>query len=528
LQTTLFEYDALNRKTTATYQDGTSTTYTYDAGNRLTQIVDSASGTITRNYDGLDRLTSETTPQGSVSYTYDTAGRRATMTASGQTQVVYGYDIADRLTTITQGSSVVSFGYDNANRRTSLTLPNGILVEYGYDAASRVTSITYKQNGTILLGDLTYEYDKAGNRTKTGGTWARTGMPQNLNTTSYDANNRQLTFADKTLTYDDNGNLTTITDSSGTTIYQWNARNQLSGISGPNVNASFVYDGSGRREKKTINGNLTEFLYDGANPVQETSGAAVLANTLTGLEIDEFLSRTDVAAGATSHLLSDALGSAVALTGSASTVQTEYTYEPFGNITVTGSSNTNPFQYTGRENDGSGLYYYRARYYHTTLQRFISEDPLEFGGGDFNLYTYVSNNAANSTDPEGYYSGPIPGGPVAVGLGIAGRAAAIGAGVIVLLTPGTADAPTAPPTQQEHVRGKPVGGGRYYCKVSCHVDPTDECSRCPKRAIGFGYSSKDPWDAYENAKISANSAVPRGCYKRHCHGIGGHCRGFKG
>jgi hypothetical protein len=30
-------------------------------------------------------------------------------------------------------------------------------VEYGYDAASRVTSITYKQNGTTLLGDLTYE-----------------------------------------------------------------------------------------------------------------------------------------------------------------------------------------------------------------------------------------------------------------------------------------------------------------------------------------------------------------------------------
>jgi hypothetical protein len=43
-----------------------------------------------------------------------------------------------------------------------------------------------------------------------------------------------------------------------------------------------VYDGTGRREKKTINSNLTEFLYDNLNPVQETSGANVLANILPG------------------------------------------------------------------------------------------------------------------------------------------------------------------------------------------------------------------------------------------------------
>ena len=46
------------------------------------------------------------------------------------------------------------------------------------------------------------------------------------------------------------------------------------------MDASFVYDGMGRREAKTINGNLTEFLYDGLNPVQETAGTTVLANIL--------------------------------------------------------------------------------------------------------------------------------------------------------------------------------------------------------------------------------------------------------
>src|SRR5207244_7680216 len=143
------------------------------------------------NYDGLNRITSETTPQGSMSYTYDSAGRRATMTVFGQSTVSYSYDNANRLTQITQGSSIVRYGYDNANRRTSLTLPNGVLVEYGYDAASRVTGITYKQDGTTVLGDLTYEYDKAGNRMKVGGSFARKGIPESVSSTSYNAGNQQ-------------------------------------------------------------------------------------------------------------------------------------------------------------------------------------------------------------------------------------------------------------------------------------------------------------------------------------------------
>jgi RHS repeat-associated protein len=251
------------------------------------------------------------------------------------------------------------------------------------------------------LGDLTYEYDKAGNRTKIGGSFARTGIPESVPSTNYNAANQQTTFADKTLTYDDDGNLTSITDTNGTTLYSWNARNQLAAISGPNVNASFVYDGLGRRETKTINNSLTEFLYDGVNPIQETSGATVLANILTGLGIDQYFARNDVGAGITTNFLTDALGSTIALADSAGTVQTESTYEPFGRSTVAGASNTNPFQYTGRENDGTAVYYYRARYYNPSLQRFIGEDPIGFAGGDVNLYAYVRNSPVKSTDPFG-------------------------------------------------------------------------------------------------------------------------------
>jgi RHS repeat-associated protein len=82
-------------------------------------------------------------------------------------------------------------------------------------------------------------------------------------------------------------------------------------------------------------------------------------------------------------------------------VQTEYTYEPFGKTTSTGAANSSSYQYTGRENDGTGLYYYRARYYHPGLHGFVSEDPIRLTGGTSNFYLYVDNNPTNRTDPSG-------------------------------------------------------------------------------------------------------------------------------
>jgi len=390
-QVTSRTYDALDRLSAVTYQDGSTTTYAWDAGNRPTQLVDSLSGNITRTYDLLDRLTEEGTPEGTVSYTYDTAGRRASMTALGQPQVAYTYDNADRLTQITQGTSTVGFTYDNANRRTSLTLPNGVVTEYSYDAASRLTGLTYK-NGPTVLGTLTYAYDAAGNRTTLGGTWAATGIPQPVSSATYNAGNQQLTFGGQTLSYDANGNLT----SDGVNTYTWDTRNRLVALDGTSTTATFSYDALGRRQSTIVNGTTTQFLFDGLNPVQEI-GVGTTATLLTGLGIDEYLTRTDQAG--TRSLLTDALGSTVALTDATGTVQTLYTYEPFGTATATGSD-ANPFQFTGRENDGTELYYYRARYYHPGLQRFISEYPIQYAGG-MNLFVYVENAPTGFVDPGG-------------------------------------------------------------------------------------------------------------------------------
>jgi len=57
--------------------------------------------------------------------------------------------------------------------------------------------------------------------------------------------------------------------------------------------------------------------------------------------------------------------------------------------------------YTGREFDyDTNLYYYRARYYDPKAGRFITRDPIGFGGGT-NFYAYVGNNPVNGTDPYG-------------------------------------------------------------------------------------------------------------------------------
>lgn len=110
-------------------------------------------------------------------------------------------------------------------------------------------------------------------------------------------------------------------------------------------------------------------------------------------------------AAVTNRIDSDALGSIVALTDPNKAITTEYDYQPFGVTTNIGASNKNAYKFTAREDDGTGLYYYRARYYHPALGRFVSEDPLEYGGGDAELFMYVGDDPISDVDPTG--EGPV-------------------------------------------------------------------------------------------------------------------------
>ncbi len=391
-QVTNYTYDSLERLSQVTFADSSTVTNIYDSVSRLTQVTDSISGTITYAYDNLDRLLSEATPQGAIGYTYDAADRRATMSVPGQSVVTYSYDNANRLIQVAQGMMTVQFAYDAESRRTALTLPNGVVTEYTYDATSQLVGLIYRK-GTTTLGNLTYEYDSAGRRAKSGGSFGRINLSGTMMSASYNEANQQNTFGSQPLTFDLNGNLT----SDGLNSYAWDVRDQLMAMSGAGLTASFQYDADGRRVSKTVNGATTTFLYDGANIAQEQVAGTPSANQLVG-GIDEVFARVE--SSGTSSPVADNLGSAVALTDSAGALQTQYTYEPFGKTTTSGPTSGNAQKYTSREDDGTSLYYYRARYYSPTLQRFISEDPIEFDGGP-NLYEYVFNNPVNGIDPWG-------------------------------------------------------------------------------------------------------------------------------
>ncbi len=412
-QITTFEYDALNRWTKSIYADAT-TTFIYDAVGRLTKASDTASGagTIDFAYDILDRLIQETTGQGTVSYQYDVLGRRTNMVANGQQPVTYGYDAASRLTQVAQGSLAVGLGYDHANRRTSLTYPNGTSTSYAYDVASRLTNINHTGPSGIIEA-LTYAYDPAGNRTSLTRNNAAASA-------TYDAANEQTAFAGSTLIYDANGNLT----NDGTNIYVWDARNRLVSISG-GATASFHYDVLGRRVQKTLSTQSsalsTGFLYDGNDIAAEIGGSAVGASYVRSLNIDEPFVRQ--AGTGNEHYHTDALGSSLVLSNAQGASATTYTYEPFGKTMVSGTS-ANALQYTGRKNDGTGLYYYRLRYHSPGLARFVTEDALQLQGGDVNYYAYVRNNPLLFRDPMGLLTlgqGTLLGCGLGTGGGIIGQ-----------------------------------------------------------------------------------------------------------
>ena len=93
-----------------------------------------------------------------------------------------------------------------------------------------------------------------------------------------------------------------------------------------------------------------------------------------------------------------------------------YTYDAWGNCTVSTESGTttiqkrivrtlNPFRYRGYYYDtDTGLYYLQSRYYNPQWGRFLNADGYVNANGDligFNMYAYCSNSPVFYTDPTG-------------------------------------------------------------------------------------------------------------------------------
>ena len=208
-----------------------------------------------------------------------------------------------------------------------------------------------------------------------------------------DALNRYASVAGTSFSYDGRGNLT----SDATRTLTYDVENHLISVTG-GAGVTLTYDPLGRLKDSTSAGVTTQFLYEGDRLVAEYNGATVLRRYAHGPGVDEPLVWYE-GAGLTDRrwLHADERGSIIA-TSDGTGVATPYVYGPFGEPTAwTGVR----FRYTGQIMiPEAQLYHYKARVYDPNLGRFLQTDPVGYKD-DLDLYAYVGNDPLDGADPSG-------------------------------------------------------------------------------------------------------------------------------
>jgi RHS repeat-associated protein len=114
----------------------------------------------------------------------------------------------------------------------------------------------------------------------------------------------------------------------------------------------------------------------------------------------------------------DANYNVTAVVNSSGTVLERYSYSPYGEVTFLNpdfslassqysSAIGNTHLYTGRERDPeTGLQLNRHRYYASHLGRWLTRDPIEYEGSQWNLYEYVESAPTLKFDPSGQQYNP--------------------------------------------------------------------------------------------------------------------------
>ncbi|MBI3668366.1 MAG: RHS repeat-associated core domain-containing protein, partial [Acidobacteria bacterium] len=261
---------------------------------------------------------------------------------------------------------------------------------YTYDELNRLK--TMSGTGGSCTG-LSWNYDIRGNRTDQNVTGGSCG-------TSHVTVNTQNRFVGPPYQYDAAGNLT----NDGSHTYTYDAENRLTQVDGGG--GSYVYDGNGRRVRKSVGNAVTDYIYD----VTGNVAAERMATTWTKGYVyfdGQMLAQYDNTLNPTTTLFAhkDHLGSTRLLTKIDKSVYDNLDYLPYGEQ-IAGDTGTT-HKLTGKERDGeSGLDNFGERYYTSSMGRFTSPDEpfVDQSASDpqsWNLYSYVRNNPLAFVDPLG-------------------------------------------------------------------------------------------------------------------------------
>lgn len=439
-----FVYDGLDRLSyTSGLVDGLSPVglfNTYDAlGNRLTMDFwqsTTLDHTNAYEYDALSRLkrveqTGTTVATKEVEFTYLKDGRFDTIERNGGSIATsdFTYNARGQLTSLVHdlaasGEPDIShvYGYQGF-RVASYTNVEG-QVSYTYDNLDQLKGANWPGSAN----DESYSFDEAGNRTVDGASSYTVGVNNRLvsdgtYTYQYDAEgNRTARFVDE----DESETLNS--GDSDVSLYSWDHRNRLTKVehralyqSANDQVVSYLYDAFDRKIGRDLdsdgNGTLDRrerYVYDGADVIADFvdpdgTGSAPMAlakRYLHGPAVDQILAQEDLsvslsAANRVLWHLSDNQGTVRDLVDNTGDLVEHYRYDAFGQL-IDGDPTLTRYLYTGREFDAdTGLQYNRARWYDSAVGRWLSEDPIGFGGGDYNLGRYVGNSATNAIDPSG-------------------------------------------------------------------------------------------------------------------------------
>ncbi len=423
-----------------------TTSRTWEFGVRLQNIVNTVNQSTvvsshTYNYDALNRRTQATLEDGSI-WKYDYNDRDELILArrfwpdwtptAGQ-QFAYAFDnIGNRTSTLEGGDSVgqslrlANYTANDLNQCTSRSVPNKADI---IGAAYATAAVTVNNNATYRKGEY-YQCALAANN-DSGPSWLSvTNLASLSGSTNTITGNLLIAPTNQLFSYDADGNLT----NDSVWVYLWDGENRLIQMSNLTAVATaarkkldFSYDWMGRRTEKIVSTNsgsawgaasTNRFVYDGWNLLgvfgpgfsalqsftwgQDLSGTLDQAGGIGGLTLATFYPGTVT----NCFITYDGNGNVLALiNGVSGQTEARYEHDPFGQtIRATGNlALKNPFRFSTKfADDENGLIYYGYRYASPSSGRWISRDRSEEVSGA-NLFNFCRNNPVNSLDTDGRF-----------------------------------------------------------------------------------------------------------------------------